>query len=45
MHPERVVGNQSGMALVLTLLTISFLVAITVQLMITIDRQDRKSVV
>lgn len=39
MHPERVVGNQSGMALVLTLLTISFLVAITVQLMITIDRQ------
>jgi general secretion pathway protein K len=36
---DRVAGNQSGMALVLTLLTISFLVAITVQLMMTIDRQ------
>jgi general secretion pathway protein K len=39
MHTEQVGGNQSGMALVLTLLTISFLVAITMQLMITIDRQ------
>jgi len=36
---ETVVGNQSGLALVLTLLAISFLVAVTVQLMITIDRQ------
>lgn len=32
-------GRQSGMALVLTLLTISFLVAITMQLMLTVDRQ------
>jgi len=39
MNRDRVVGNQSGLALVLTLLTISFLVAVTVQLMITIDRQ------
>jgi len=39
MIGDRVAGNQSGLALVLTLLTISFLVAITVQLMITIDRQ------
>lgn len=39
MKSDPVVGNQSGLALVLTLLTISFLVAITVQLMITIDRQ------
>lgn len=33
------VANQSGLALVLTLLLISFLVAVTMQLMITIDRQ------
>lgn len=39
MSNDRVAGNQSGMALVLTLLTISFLVAVTVQLMMTIDRQ------
>jgi len=32
-------GRQSGLALVLTLLTISFLVAVTIQLMITVDRQ------
>jgi len=36
---DPVVGNQKGLALVLTLLAISFLVAVTVQLMITIDRQ------
>jgi general secretion pathway protein K len=36
---DRVISNQSGLALVLTLLIISFLVAVTVQLMITIDRQ------
>ena len=39
MRTDPVVGNQSGLALVLTLLLISFLVAVTVQLMITIDRQ------
>jgi general secretion pathway protein K len=39
MHGDPVGGNQSGLALVLTLLTISFLVAVTMQLMITIDRQ------
>lgn len=39
MKSDPVVGNQSGLALVLTLLVISFLVAVTVQLMITIDRQ------
>lgn len=39
MRADGVAGNQSGMALVLTLLTISFLVAVTVQLMITVDRQ------
>jgi general secretion pathway protein K len=39
MSIDRFTGNQSGMALVLTLLTISFLVTITVQLMMTIDRQ------
>lgn len=39
MHGDPVGGNQSGMALVLTLLTISFLVVVTIQLMITIDRQ------
>ena len=39
MNSERIASDQSGMALVLTLLTISFLVAVTVQLMLTIDRQ------
>ena len=39
MRTDPVVGNQKGLALVLTLLAISFLVAVTVQLMITIDRQ------
>ncbi len=39
MRIDPVAGNESGLALVLTLLTISFLVAMTVQLMITIDRQ------
>ena len=32
-------GNQSGLALVITLLVISFLVAMTLQLMMTADRQ------
>ena len=39
MRTDPVLGNQSGLALVLTLLTISFLVAVTIQLMVTIDRQ------
>jgi general secretion pathway protein K len=39
MNSKPLLGNQSGLALVLTLLTISFLVAATVQLMITINRQ------
>ncbi|MDR2548857.1 MAG: type II secretion system minor pseudopilin GspK [Desulfobulbus sp.] len=39
MHSERRPDKQSGIALVLTLLTISFLVAVTLQLMITVDRQ------
>jgi general secretion pathway protein K len=39
MNDDRHAGNESGLALVLTLLTISFLVAVTVQLMITTDRQ------
>lgn len=39
MKSDPIVGNQTGLALVLTLLAISFLVAMTVQLMITIDRQ------
>ncbi len=39
MKTDPLAGNQSGLALVLTLLTISFLVAVTVQLMVTIDRQ------
>jgi general secretion pathway protein K len=43
MKTDPVAGNQSGLALVLTLLTISFLVAMTVQLMITIDRQVSES--
>jgi general secretion pathway protein K len=36
---DRLWTNQSGMALVLTLLIISFLVAMTMQLLITVDRQ------
>lgn len=39
MHCREIAGNQSGIALVLTLLTISFLVAITLQVMWTVDRQ------
>ncbi|MCL2790584.1 MAG: type II secretion system minor pseudopilin GspK [Desulfobulbus sp.] len=39
MDGDRRQGKQSGIALVLTLLTISFLVAVTIQLMITVDRQ------
>ena len=39
MNSERRPDKQSGIALVLTLLTISFLVAVTLQLMITVDRQ------
>lgn len=39
MNSKPLLANQSGLALVLTLLTISFLVAATVQLMITINRQ------
>ena len=39
MQTDSVVGNQSGIALVLTLLTLSFLVALTVQLVITVNRQ------
>ncbi|MCL2457620.1 MAG: type II secretion system minor pseudopilin GspK [Desulfobulbus sp.] len=39
MNSERRPDQQSGIALVLTLLTISFLVAVTLQLMITVDRQ------
>jgi len=39
MNSERRPDQQSGIALVLTLLTISFLVAMTLQLMITVDRQ------
>lgn len=39
MRTDPVIGNQSGLALVLALLVISFLVAVTVQLMITVDRQ------
>ncbi|ADW16836.1 type II secretory pathway component PulK-like protein [Desulfobulbus propionicus DSM 2032] len=39
MRTDPIVANQSGMALVLTLLIVSFLVAMTVQLMITVDRQ------
>ncbi len=39
MRTDRFVGNQSGLALVLALLAISFLVVVTIQLMITIDRQ------
>ncbi len=45
MRADPVVGNQSGLALVLTLLAISFLVAVTVQLMITIDRQATVSTI
>jgi general secretion pathway protein K len=39
VNSDRDGWRQSGMALVLTLLTISFLVAITMQLMLTVDRQ------
>ena len=39
MRSNWLVGTQSGLALVMTLLIISFLVAITMQLMITTDRQ------
>jgi Type II secretory pathway, component PulK len=39
MNNDRHQNKQSGFALVLTLLIISFLVAMTVQLMITVDRQ------
>lgn len=39
MRTDPIASNQSGLALVLTLLTISFLVALTLQLMVTIDRQ------
>jgi len=39
MSGDRQADRQSGLALVLTLLTISFLVAVTVRLMITVDRQ------
>lgn len=39
MKTDPVIRNQKGLALVLTLLAISFLVAVTVQLMVTIDRQ------
>ncbi|MBP7517636.1 MAG: type II secretion system minor pseudopilin GspK [Desulfobulbus sp.] len=40
MRTESIAGNQSGLALVLTLLFVSLLVAMTVQLMATIDRQS-----
>ena len=39
MSGDRIFSNQRGLALVLTLLTISFLVAITVHLMMIVDRQ------
>jgi general secretion pathway protein K len=39
VRTDRFVGNQSGLALVLALVAISFLVAVTMQFMITIDRQ------
>lgn len=39
MRTDPIVGNQSGLALVLTLLILSFLVAVTIQLMITTNRQ------
>ncbi|MCL1980989.1 MAG: type II secretion system minor pseudopilin GspK [Proteobacteria bacterium] len=44
MNREQRFGKQSGIALVLTLLAISFLVAVTLQLMITVDRQITVSV-
>lgn len=40
MSSSRSITDQRGMALVLTLLTISFLVAVTLQLMATVDRQS-----
>ena len=39
MSRDRILVNEQGLALVLTLLTISFLVAVTIQLMMTVDRQ------
>lgn len=39
MHARSILDNQSGLALVMTLLIISFLVAMTLQLMMTADRQ------
>lgn len=39
MRTRSILGNQSGLALVMTLLIISFLVAMTLQLMMTADRQ------
>ena len=43
MRTDSFAGDQSGMALVLTLLIVSFLAAMTVQLMATIDRQAAAS--
>ncbi|MDX9834593.1 MAG: type II secretion system minor pseudopilin GspK [Desulfobulbus sp.] len=43
MRTDPVAGNQSGLALVLTLLFVSLLVAMTIQLMATIDRQSTGS--
>jgi general secretion pathway protein K len=45
VRTDPVVDNQSGVALITTLLAISFLVAVTVQLMITVDRQVSVSTV
>jgi general secretion pathway protein K len=39
MSGDRILANQKGLALVLTLLTISFLVAVTIHLMMIVDRQ------
>jgi len=43
MRTDSIAGDQSGMALVLTLLIVSFLAAMTVQLMTTVDRQTAAS--
>jgi general secretion pathway protein K len=43
MRTDSFAGDQSGMALVLTLLIVSFLAAMTVQLMTTVDRQTAAS--
>lgn len=40
MSDSRIIADRRGLALVLTLLTISFLVALTLQLMATVDRQS-----